>query len=158
VKRNILYIVIFFLLVLTNSSFACYYDTGWKTYLQPNGVKFTARMWGDEYESHFETKDGFSLDKNNEDGYYYYAGSSDLGRFILTKQKVGIDIPTGIQKNLVKKNPFNTRSKITTTFNNSTRLAKTAVTTYKLKVLLVEFLDVHGDVLTVPHWLDRKSS
>ena len=136
-----------FLLIVTSTTLASWYDTGWKTFIQPNGVKFTARMYGDEYEGFFETKDGFSIEKNHSDGYYYYASNSNKGKFILTQLKVGIDNPVGIPKNLVKTNPFITKSQI---FNNNiyqnknNYLAKVALTTYTIKVLLVEFLDVHG--------------
>jgi M6 family metalloprotease-like protein len=147
--KRVIIIASVFLFIMTNISLACWFDTGWITYIQPNGVKFTARMWGDEYESYFETNEGFSIEKNYEDNYYYYAGSSNKGRFILTQFKVGIDKPVGIPKNLVKTNPFATRpqslnSEMNQSDNN--RLAKVTVTNYTLKVLLVEFQDVHSDV------------
>ena len=147
-KRVIICITLI-LLFISNISQACWTDTGWITYTQPNGVKFTARMWGDEYESFFETKEGFSIEKNNSDGFYYYANSSYKGVFVLTKLKVGVDKPVGIPKNLVKKNPFAVKpQKLTGEVNvaANNRLSKVTVTNYTLKVLLVEFQDVHGDI------------
>ncbi|MHB8132316.1 MAG: metallopeptidase domain-containing protein, partial [Mobilitalea sp.] len=147
-KRGIIFVSVF-LLIASDISLASWYDTGWITYTQPNGVKFIARMWGDEYEGFFETKEGFSIEKNHSDGYYYYASSSNKGKFIFTQLKVGIDKPIGIPKNLVKTNPFSTRPQnLNSGMNQSdnNRLAKVTVTNYTLKVLLVEFQDVHGDV------------
>ena len=66
IRVNI-YIISIFLLITTSISLACYFDTGWTTFTQPNGNKFIARMYGDEYESRFETQDGFSLEKNFKD-------------------------------------------------------------------------------------------
>lgn len=142
-------IISVFLLITTSISFASHYDTGWITFTQPNGIKFIARTYGDEFEGYFETREGLSLEKNFKDGYYYYASGSTNGSFILTKLKVGIDQPPiGIPKNLVKKSPFKSRQ-ITNINYNSTgnnRLAKTSdsPTGYSLKVLLVEFNDIHG--------------
>ena len=126
--------------------FACRYDTGWRTYTQPNGVKFTARMWGDEYEVFFETREGYSIDKNSADNYYYYAAGSNKGIFILTKLKVGINNPAGLPKYLSTKNPYLSRSQKTENKDSisNNNLNKTTLVYYTLKVLLVEFSDIHG--------------
>ena len=136
-----------FLLIATSISLACSFDSGWITYTQPNGIKFIARTYGDEYKSHFETKEGFSLEKNYYDGYYYYAGKSEGGRFILTNLKVGIDQPVGLSKNLVKINHIRKKALSQKSYSIPTgtnRLSKTSSAIYTIKVLLIEFNDVHG--------------
>jgi len=143
------YIIIpILILISTSIAFASRYDTGWITFTQPNGVKFIARTYGDEYEDYFETHEGFSLEKNFNDGYYYYASGSNSGKFILTKFKVGIDQPIGIPKNLIKKSPFRSRQITDINFSGTGNkpLAKVSAnpTIYTLKVLLVEFNDIHG--------------
>jgi hypothetical protein len=44
-----------FLLLTYVTAFSAWLDTGYHEFTQPNGVKFIARLWGDEYFHRFET-------------------------------------------------------------------------------------------------------
>ena len=45
-------------LILSSTLFANYHDTGFITWVQPNGVAFIGRGWGDEFEFNYETDTG----------------------------------------------------------------------------------------------------
>ena len=87
-------------LIIATPVQATYFDTGWVEFKQPNGVVFVARMWGDEWNYTFETKDAYPFDKNFSDGYYYYALSQIDGAYSLSNLKVGINMPVNIPKQL----------------------------------------------------------
>ncbi|MBN2411455.1 hypothetical protein JXQ31_07165 [candidate division KSB1 bacterium] len=85
-----------------------------------------------------------------KDGYYYYARDSQDKKYHLSKFKVGIDQPLGLQKNLKVKlkerNDSNHGNNIKNTSLNE-KLNKIASTTnYTLKVVLCQFdSSVYGD-------------
>ena len=67
-------------------------DTGYIEWQQPNGITFTARIWGDEFENWMETDDGYRICKGM-DGFYYYAVLDEYGEFTVSDKKVAIDTP-----------------------------------------------------------------
>jgi M6 family metalloprotease-like protein len=88
----------YLIIILTFSIFAnqkilpAPFDTGMKTFHQPNGAFFTGRMWGDEFISWAETIEGYSFVETFE-GWYYYATLDQNGEYMPTNYKVGIDSP-----------------------------------------------------------------
>jgi hypothetical protein len=133
------------LAIWTSTGLGGWYDCGWKTYKQPNGVAFSAWMYGDEYEYHFEAKDGYAIGKNPSDGFYYYAsGKLNNNRYVLSNMRVGIDPPNGLPKHLyiaVGSRPTAPRGIIG---SSAVGLRKTATSYMTVKILLVEFQDIKG--------------
>lgn len=74
--------IIFLLTLILSTSFlyASFFDTGYVQWKQPNDVEFTARLWGDEFESQMETSDGYRV-KIGVDNYYYYAELDTSGDY-----------------------------------------------------------------------------
>lgn len=139
------FILLFAILLSLNSlSLATYYNTGWKTFEQPDGTRFVGKIEGDEYYFKHTTKEGYAFYRSSNDKYYYYATGINSKKYSLSDQKVGIHAPGNLPKNLVvhiadrPDAPFEPR-------HTRDELKKTSVTTYTLKVVLVEFDDVSGD-------------
>ncbi len=88
------FIIILLLLICINvqNLIATPFDTGMKTFTQPNQVTFTGRMWGDEFISWGETDNGYRF-VQAIDGYYYYAQLDTTGEFEASIYKVAIDTP-----------------------------------------------------------------
>jgi len=107
---------------------------------QPDGSTFIGRILGDEYEFQNITKDGFPFDKNPQDNYYYYAEGAVLYKYILSDKKVGIDVPSGIEKNL--KVTMGTRPGFSFRNLGESEKASLTATTYTIKVVLVRFTDI----------------
>lgn len=63
------------------------YDSGFTKFIQPDGIQFTARSWGDEYFSWMEDREGYRITKGL-DKYYYYAQLDSKGEFYPTSIKV----------------------------------------------------------------------
>lgn len=82
--------LMFFLAFFTTILLGAYKDSGMKKWKQPNGIEFTARLWGDEFENQMETNNGYRIAKGT-DGYYYYAILDVRGEFSPSNNKVGID-------------------------------------------------------------------
>jgi|GEM_PF-2133319 len=132
---------LFCTLILASVSYATYLDTGWVEFKQPNGVTFIGRMWGDEWNYTFQTQDGYPFDKNFSDGYYYYALSEMDGAYRLSGLKVGVNAPRNIPKQLRV-----WIEKPESLLKSDAELAKSLTAeTWTLKVILVEFQDIHGN-------------
>ncbi|MBC8198110.1 MAG: hypothetical protein H8E60_09520 [Candidatus Marinimicrobia bacterium] len=56
--KRIIFIVIFLSIL-----FSVYIDSGYTTFIQPNGVEFIGRKWGDEFFHWLETEDGYRFNK-----------------------------------------------------------------------------------------------
>lgn len=137
-----LILAVFF--AICSTSFATYYNTGWKTFTQPDGTGFVGKMEGDEYYFKHVTQDGYSFNKNPKDNYYYYVSGIESSRYKLSDKRVGIHNPGNLPKGLTVH--INDRPIPPFEPNGTTDgLNKTSVTTYTLKVVLVEFSDVAGD-------------
>lgn len=134
---------------LFGSLWATNVDTGWIKYTQPNGVTFTGRTWGNEFEHFRETKDGYRFVLNPDDNYYYYARLGAKGDYEASPFKVAIDVPQGIPKGLERS--VARRAAIAeqrTQFEQEVQAVQLGSpsaplsATFTLKVLLVEFQDV----------------
>jgi len=68
------------------------YNSGLIQWTQPNGVSFTARLWGDEFIWWFVTDGGYQIIES-EDYYYYYAVLDEDGDYTASNNRVGIDSP-----------------------------------------------------------------
>ncbi|MDZ7305415.1 MAG: hypothetical protein ONB44_25120 [candidate division KSB1 bacterium] len=142
-KGIFFFFMVAWVLVWVTLAWATYFDTGWVEFRQPNGVTFVGRMWGDEWDYTFQTKDGYPFDKNSADGYYYFALSQRDGVYQLSNLRVGIDAPRNIPTNLSAHIP------------RPVRLGKNSLSpsgpnqpaqiTWTLKVIMVEFQDVYGN-------------
>ena len=75
-------------------------DTGFIECKQPNGITFTARQYGDVFENWMETKDGYQIIINYNDGYNYYARLGKDGDFVPSSSKAVIDKPIESSKRL----------------------------------------------------------
>ncbi len=71
---------------------ASFFDTGFVEWSQPNGVKFTARLWGDEFSTQMETNTGYKIIIGS-DNYYYYSTLDSTGDYTPSNRKVNIDQP-----------------------------------------------------------------
>lgn len=157
--NNFAVIFIILLLVKTLNLMATGIDTGWIDFVQPNGVKFIGRTWGDEFEHFNETKDGYRFVLSYENKYYYYAILNSKGDFTVSHLKVGIDNPAtfNIPKNLertgetrylidLRREQFNEEMKRIRLSRSKKSLGKRnqtqAVTTIEIAAILVEFDDV----------------
>lgn len=78
--------------LLVSLAFAGPIDTGFKGWAQPDGTRFTARLWGDEFEWRMETQDGYRIIWTSDD-WYYYATLDTKGEYAPTASRVGIDVP-----------------------------------------------------------------
>jgi len=141
--------MLFLLVILSVFTFGNYHDTGYIEWTQPNGVKFIARLWGDEFFHWFETIDGYQV-KMGLDYYYYYALLDENGQFCPSKSRVGIDQPLkesykldrneiGVQWVNERIEEFNTG--ITAQGNASLGKISTTPTTLSVGIVLVEFSD-----------------
>jgi M6 family metalloprotease-like protein len=65
------------------------------TYYQPDSTSFQAQWWGDEFEWHMETSDGYAIIRNPNDSTYYYAQLDSTGDYTWTDLVVGVDDPSG---------------------------------------------------------------
>ena len=85
----ILTLVIFCVMSL-NITTAAPFDTKFVTWTQPNGITFTARLWGDEWFHWMETQNGFQI-FHSTDGWYYYATLDVNGEFAAGPMRVEVD-------------------------------------------------------------------
>lgn len=146
-KRTILFfVVVVSALTMLTHAYATYFDTGWMEFHQPNGISFIGRMWGDEWDYTFQTKEGYAFDKNSIDGYYYFAQSQRDGVYQLSNLRVGIDVPENVPKNLMAQIPKVAR--MGKEALNPAGPDQLLAVTWTLKVIMVEFQDVHGN----PDW------
>lgn len=81
-----------FVLLLSASIFAVYYDSGYIEFQQPNGTTFIGREWGDEFLFQKQTQDGYHYVLAS-DGWYYYALPDDSLGFVASNDTVGINPP-----------------------------------------------------------------
>ncbi len=142
-------LILFFLSLIGLTSFASINDYGIKEYRQPNGLTFKAWSFSDEHGAYLQTLDGYMIEKNQKDSYYYYRSIDKKGEFFSTNAKVLIDDPI---KNHIRKYLLSTeewRNKIykrnTYVLNKGINRINT-LTTCTLKIILVEFSDIkHSD-------------
>ncbi len=102
-KIIIILAAMFFTFSIVKASF---FDTGYTEWSQPNGYKFTARLWGDEFESNMETQDRYKICIGS-DNYYYYAVLDSNGDFKPSNRKYGIDPPLTESYNLERSSAWN---------------------------------------------------
>ncbi|MBI3364776.1 MAG: right-handed parallel beta-helix repeat-containing protein [Ignavibacteriae bacterium] len=79
-------------------------NTDFIQWTQPNGVTFTAKMWGDEFNLRMETLDGYRIVLSGN-GWYYYATLSGFGDYVPTTSRVGIDSPPAGSYQLERTHP-----------------------------------------------------
>jgi M6 family metalloprotease-like protein len=72
------------------------------TLIQPDGVQFKARQWGDEWNHGWETLDGYSIARDASSGSWRFVTIQAEGELITTDVLVGSNKqpPSGIQKHL----------------------------------------------------------
>ncbi len=121
--------------------------------MQPNGITFIARQWGDEFFSWFETSGGYRI-YQAADGWYYYAKLDMAGEFAGSTSRVGIDPPLASAYKLERstarvseiqqwKNEFGTRyaRPMQEAKENIRRPMTATPETLKIAIILVEFTD-----------------
>ncbi|MBI2417465.1 MAG: T9SS type A sorting domain-containing protein [Ignavibacteriales bacterium] len=92
--------VLFFLFFLTRVLFCAPIDTGMKTWVQPNGYTFTARMHGDEFSARFTMETNYEV-YQGVDGWYYYGVLNNDGIVVSSEIKIGIGMPPPESYNIV---------------------------------------------------------
>jgi M6 family metalloprotease-like protein len=67
---------------------------------QPDGTRFAAHQWGDEWSNGWETSDGYSIVLSATDSRWYYAVTGTDGRLVAGMQQVGGAVPAQTQQHM----------------------------------------------------------
>jgi hypothetical protein len=67
---------------------------------QPNGARFLARNWGDEWQNGTETLDGYTILREPATGWWTYAERDSVGRLSPSKSRVGNIVPSGLIRHM----------------------------------------------------------
>lgn len=135
---------------------------------QPDGEKFMARRWGDEFQSGYEDTDGYSIVQNQETSFWYYAATDKItGELVATEQRADKEVPERTSylskggSNIVTISQKHMRvgakiqEKIDTrrrTFEKANLQSKISATgTFNLPVVLVDFPSVRARTDTPVH-------
>ncbi len=111
---------------------------------QPDGSKFTARQWGDEWLNGFETAEGYTI-LQIESGWWVYAGETADGSLVPEKLgnnylRVGVDYPFDIPLHLRPTKPASVRTDSLENLGRAQNIGE-----HPTLVLLAEFDDrVHN--------------
>lgn len=138
-----------FLILFVSFSFASFYDSGYKTFIQPDGTKFVGREWGDEFLFRRMTEDGYVYLWDNGHEWAYYAILNEKGNYALSNARVGVDAPPSIKKLKRSKEYIKSRIERKDDFNKQLSLKleetkksnKNRSQTYDIGIVLVEFSD-----------------
>ena len=106
------------------------------TLRQPNGVTFSAHLWGDEWNNGTETTDGYTIAKDPGSGYWTYAEPARSGRLRSGDLRVGIDDPAGLPQHL---RPTTLTPVLSGSAGHGKSVPNTG--TQRTLVILVRFLD-----------------
>jgi M6 family metalloprotease-like protein len=60
---------------------------------QPDGTRFQARQWGDEWLSGWETAEGYTVVRDDATGWWYFAVRSPEGALVAGAKAVGVEGP-----------------------------------------------------------------
>ena len=88
------------IVLVASASFAVPAAPDLRTFLQPDGTKFVARLWGDEWHHGWETADGYSILPDETTGYWYFARVGPTGGLQASSLRPGLDAPVGLQRGL----------------------------------------------------------
>lgn len=67
---------------------------------QPDGSTFQAKAWGDEWQNGTETRDGYTILRNEQTGEWVYAERNPAGQLVPSNRVVARDLPVGIPRRL----------------------------------------------------------
>jgi len=67
---------------------------------QPTGETFSARQWGDEFQSGWETESGYTIHSDQEQSFWTYAGLDHKGELTGSRHRVARDEPPAASKRL----------------------------------------------------------
>src|SRR3989338_1922666 len=93
------FVTLLFVLMVMNDLYAVVSSPRIHALTQPDGSKFYARQWGDEWLNGWETLEGYTTVKDGA-GYYFYAEKDTSGRLIPTAVRANESPPSGLQKRL----------------------------------------------------------
>ncbi|MBW7887195.1 MAG: hypothetical protein H3C35_02405 [Bacteroidetes bacterium] len=93
--KNLFIVSVLFFVVL-QFAIANPFDTGWKTYYQPNGITFIGRQQGDEFYFYSVTNNGYYFIQDYATGWFYYAAQQTNGKFASNGSKVVMDYPSSL--------------------------------------------------------------
>ena len=154
-KYSWMYLMLGFLLisVVGFPVTAAYHDTGMRTWSQPDGTKFQARTWGDEFYHWMETKDGYRIVRG-DDQWFYYATLGKEGQYLASEYQVGLDTPPAESYKLERSASWKAqRDSLIDVFENGIIQAKQEYNakqqaagagnpvSYTINIVLVEFTD-----------------
>ena len=67
---------------------------------QPDGASFKARQWGDEWQSGWETQDGYTIVHEKSTGHWSYPDLDATGNLVPSQRHVGKHIPGAVEISL----------------------------------------------------------
>ena len=108
-------------------------------FTQPDNVKFTGFVNGDEWQHWYETPDGFTFDKNKH-GEWVYVKSVVKGKFELTDIKIVDGSLPGIVISFPKH--LKPERNAPTPLDNIPDLQSVSRTNFNIPMLLIEFPDL----------------
>ncbi|MDI6800680.1 MAG: hypothetical protein QMD01_01290 [Thermodesulfovibrionales bacterium] len=111
------------------------------TLMQPEGLKFKARQWGDERLHGWETEDGYTimLDKNTR--RWTYATREPSGQIISSEMIVGTDVPSADLIKRIRPAKQKTEDQQTEDKKNAPLMVPPAAGTNNIAVILINFTD-----------------
>lgn len=98
-------LVIVFVLLFSSSSFAARIDGDVITLTQPDQTKVQVKVWGDEFYTHVESLDGFTVVLDEKTGYVCYAKQNASGSEIISSGIVYTGSESRNEKDFKAKNP-----------------------------------------------------
>ena len=116
-------------------------------FTQPDGTTFIGRVFGDEFQMWVETIEGYTIVKNYDDGFWYYAELGTNGNFIPSTLQVGEGNPNlfGFLKHLREPEPVQEKPRKGREVTSAGERMFTAMLgDVTLGVILIEFPDVKG--------------
>lgn len=93
---------VFTLLIISSQSHAAPVAPFDKVLSQPDGTKIRIIRFGDEWQNWYETEDGYTVIKDKDSGWWYYAESDEINGIKKSSHAAGIVKPEGnnIKKHL----------------------------------------------------------
>ncbi|OFV99815.1 MAG: hypothetical protein A3F68_05055 [Acidobacteria bacterium RIFCSPLOWO2_12_FULL_54_10] len=108
---------------------------------QPNGIRFWARSWGDEWQNGTETTDGYTILNDRTNGWWAFAARDGQGNLVPSTRRVGELVPSTTPRYLRADSPTSVSMQQLRSGQALTSAAEMPVVTgnHKLLVIVVDF-------------------